>query len=246
MTMLKDEETQTKGAVGVYYNVGVNSRREPLSVLRRVHYARTGIPKRIAGMHYCYDDKKTRPFIAGLRLFLDKAARSRFRTHFGSRAEISFGLQTYGIPTHDHPILPDGKLNLTYHKEWLQVRRAQETQGCDASMGEVLLPRRFDVLFGRGKSSREHTGNFRAMHLVEMHRHDYEKAGKLEKTEIAERIVGMIQESYGRFLKWEANGWVEVDHAAAREKVSHFFRQLRCTPSQPRTTSTNKCVSNTK
>lgn len=66
-----------------------------------------------------------------------------------------------------------------------------------------------------------------------MHQIEYEKAGKMEKTEIAERIVNIIHESYGRFLKWEKEGWIEVDHEAAREKISHFFRHLRSTRKVP-------------
>ena len=54
-----------------------------------------------------------------------------------------------------------------------------------------------------------------------------EKANKHEKTEIAERIVSIIHESHGRFLKWDKDCWVEVEYSVAREKVSHFFRHLR-------------------
>ena len=147
MALLKDEDTQMKGAVGIYYNVGANARREPLSVLRRVHYTRTGIPKRIAGMHYCYDDTKTRPFIAGLRLFLDQAARSRFRTHFGSRMEITFGLQTYGIPTNDHPILlgqctrmPEYHRPQDYH--WVSKEHRDPLSGRLRSFGSCESRRR--------------------------------------------------------------------------------------------------------
>jgi hypothetical protein len=65
-----------------------------------------------------------------------------------------------------------------------------------------------------------------------MHQEEYEKADKSEKTEIALRIVSMIHESFGRFLKWEKEGWVEVDEEAAREKISHFFRHLRSRASE--------------
>jgi len=151
--------------------------------------------------------------------------RARFRPHFGDRENIAFELQTYGIPTNDHPILPNGILSLEWHKEWLKVCRTQEES--ESTKDGMIIPRRFDVLFGRGKNTREHTGNLRAAHLVEMHQREYEKAGKFEKTEIAERIVSIINESLGRFLKWEENGWAEVDNDAAREKISHFFRHLR-------------------
>ena len=96
------------------------------------------------------------------------------------------------------------------------------------SSNNIIVPRRFDVLFGRGKTTREHTGNLRAGHIVDMHYAAYEKAGKYKKTNIAEEIVNIIHASCGRFLKWEQDkGWVEVDFETARDKVSHFFRQKR-------------------
>jgi hypothetical protein len=90
------------------------------------------------------------------------------------------------------------------------------------------VPRRFDVLFGRGPTS-EHTGNRRALLIVEMHRPLYERAGKFQKTQIAARIVHLIHQSHGRFLKKENNSgcYYEVDDEMAREKISHFFRRLR-------------------
>jgi hypothetical protein len=93
----------------------------------------------------------------------------------------------------------------------------------------VLIPRRFDVLFGRGMTAAEHTGNLRAFHIVEMNRELYEKASKHEKTYLAEKIVRLINESYGRFLKLDkATGvWQEVESDLAREKISHYFRRLR-------------------
>jgi hypothetical protein len=53
----------------------------------------------------------------------------------------------------------------------------------------MLVPRRFDVLFGRGHYTRNHTGNLRAAHIADMFRDKYEAATKYEKTAIAERIT---------------------------------------------------------
>lgn len=225
--------------MGINFNVGHRATREPLSLMKQIFYIRSGLPKRIAGIHYCYNDTSLKPFVAGLRLFMDKEARIRFRSHFGEHETITFELQTYGIPTKLHPILPNGDLCVAYHREWLHVRRAQEQEMLKSTASGVILPRRFDVLFGRGKNTREHTGNLRAGHLVEMFHDEYEKAGKFEKTEVAQRIVGMIHDSFGRFLKWEANGWVEVDDEAAREKISHFFRHLRSKKPAKEATSTS-------
>lgn len=238
---MKDEDTQRKGIVGIISNFGKHARREPFALLRQVQKVRTGIPKKIVACHYCYDDASLRPFVQGLRLVLARDMRIRFRPHFGDREKMIFELQTYGIPTEHHPILPNGILSVEWHKEWINVCRTQEES--ESSKDGMILPRRFDVLFGRGKYTREHTGNLRALHLVEMHRAEYERAGKFEKTEIAERIIQIIHESLGRFLKWENEGWVEVDDTVARAKVAHFFRHLRSKTSSKDDTSTEVSTS---
>jgi hypothetical protein len=74
-----------------------------------------------------------------------------------------------------------------------------------------MIPRRFDVLFGRGATIAEHTGNLRAFHIVEMNRGRYEKAGKFEKIQIADRVVHLIHTTYGRFLRKKPGGWVAVN-----------------------------------
>merc|ERR1712232_229402 len=91
----------------------------------------------------------------------------------------------------------------------------------------IIIPRRFDVLFGKSRRERNHTGNLRAMHLCDMNWDKYEAAGKFQKTEVAERIVSIVHQSGGRFLKLGKEGWVEVTDCVAREKISHFFRHMR-------------------
>jgi hypothetical protein len=69
----------------------------------------------------------------------------------------------------------------------------------------------------------------RAKHLVAMNRPIYEQADKHEKTDITKRIVNIIHEYQGRFLKFdEKEGcWLEVDYGLAREKISHIFRNQK-------------------
>ena len=228
---LKDEETQKKGIVVVVYALG--GHKDKLEVMRRVHWAREGLPKRVVGIHHCISDEKLKPFFLSVKMYLmNKQLRSRIRSHQGKQNDVMFELQTYGIPVDEQLLHPNGSLSLAWHREWLKIRRSQEDAATDdqsSSDKGVIVPRRFDVLFGRGKTTREHTGNLRCVHLVEMHQDKYEAANKYAKTEIAERIVSMIYDSYGRFLKWDnrGGGWIEVDREAAREKISHFFRHLR-------------------
>lgn len=58
-----------------------------------------------------------------------------------------------------------------------------------------------DVLFGRGKSSREHVGNLRCGLLVESHLQEYNTATRFAKTQLSVKIVDMIIDAGGRFLK---------------------------------------------
>ena len=76
---------------------------------------------------------------------------------------------------------------------------ARSTQTSAANTG--IIPRRFDVLLGRGKTTCVHTGNLRLFHIVEMNRSQYESSSRYDKTRISEDILQMIHHSYGRFLK---------------------------------------------
>jgi hypothetical protein len=94
----------------------------------------------------------------------------------------------------------------------------------------IVIPRRFDVILGKTSQARVHTGNRRAIHLCHMNYEAYEQAGKFKKTEVAERIVSIIRQSGGRFVRWEEDegGWVEdLDEIIARKKIGHFLRYMR-------------------
>jgi hypothetical protein len=220
------------GAVIVQYNLGpygfVMGWDEAEAVADQMF---DGAAFNMAAGHFCCDDPKQDAYVAALSLFGDQCDRSRWRHQFGeTKSEVLFTLQTYGIPTEKLPINDEQTLELGWRRQWLESQRKRES---NISVQNCLVPRRFDVLFGRGSHTRVHTGNLRALHLVEMQCEEYEEASKNEKTAIAARIVTKILESYGRFLKWEEEGWVEVDFDTARNKVSHFFRRRRLQEKDP-------------
>mmetsp|Transcript_20676 Transcript_20676/g.50794 ORF Transcript_20676/g.50794 Transcript_20676/m.50794 type:complete len:456 (+) Transcript_20676:138-1505(+) len=223
----REEETQKKGFVSVFWYIGPRVVLPSLGLFRKIHSTRLAMPHRMCGLHVCFDDKSLRPLVSGFRYFFDKHARKRFRVHYGDEQKVSFQLQTYGIPFDDESPLKvvNGQFNLTWHQKWLQLRQAQEGEGGSADQKQI--PHRFDVLFGRGCNTREHTGNLRATHLVDMWQEKYDEAERFEKTSISEKLVGIIKDSGGKFLKWEESGWVEVEDDAARDKISHWFRLSR-------------------
>lgn len=198
--------------------------------MQNVHSLRGALPQRVDAAHYCYNSAILRPFVAGIRLFIDADARFRLRPHYGTPQSIEFELQTFGIPAEDSPMSHDGAWSTQRHQEWIAALRLRDENQRENKLQQsstTCSPRRFDVLFGKSKEAREHTGNLRALHLCDMHWSKYEQSSKYGKTEVAEKIVSIIQESNGRFLKSEKGVWVEVSDDVAREKVSHFFRHMR-------------------
>jgi hypothetical protein len=103
------------------------------------------------------------------------------------------------------------------------------TEASSQKLVTTETPGRFNVLLGRGKQHKGHPGNGRLQITLIMHSVRYNTTtSRNEKTLITKEIVRSIQTSDppGRFLKFdkEAKGWVEVDDAAARIKVSHAIR----------------------
>mmetsp|Transcript_17565 Transcript_17565/g.43226 ORF Transcript_17565/g.43226 Transcript_17565/m.43226 type:complete len:462 (+) Transcript_17565:1701-3086(+) len=231
---MQDENMQRKGIVAILYYVGNNYESTfGFNIMKSVFQTRLCVPHRLEAVHLCYNSKALRPVVSGLRFFMDRRGRTRSRVHFGNEKHLLFQLQTYGIPIPDDSPLRqvNGAFSLASHREWLQIREAQEMKvaGTD-EMPKTLFPHRFDVLFGRSTKVRSHTGNLRALHLVNLWQARYDGApNRARKAEISERIVGIIRESQGRFLKWEETGWVEVDDETARDKIGHYFRNQRRT-----------------
>ncbi len=225
MAFQRDEESQKKGIVCMIMNF--SSFKVSMDIYEAVNNLDLVLPHRIVGAHYCYTDPAMRPYVAGFQLLLHEKDRYRMRTHFGPRHEIDFELQTFGIPTKSCPISKDGTCCNQWHDQWLAMLRRQEEQDDDTDE-DILVPRRFDVLLGKHSEAREHTGTLRALHVVEMYFEQYEKLGKYQKTEVAEKIISIIHESGGRFLKQtQYRSWNEVEDTEARKKIGHWFRHAR-------------------
>ena len=169
----------------------------------------------------------------------------------GSDVECRFHLMSFGISSEQLPIQPDGTVSKEAHVQWLQRRQAlegfsppeqQQNQQEESEStllipppsGMVLVPGPYDVLLGRGRFIQDHAGNIRFRSIAECHRKEYESVSKMDKKFVAATIVQLVKEGNGRFLRQEGPGWVEVDDATAREKVSHLFRNSRSTKGPPR------------
>ena len=135
-------------------------------------------------------------------------------------------LMTFGIPVHAMPLMPDGSdVTSENHRKTLEnLKNQEENNQKAASKG---LPGPNDVLFGRYTENYQHVGNLRFRKLIEKQKEKYDKADRAGRGAIASQILQEIKEAKGRFMKSMNDSWVEVDDNAARDKVTHTFRNLR-------------------
>jgi hypothetical protein len=85
-----------------------------------------------------------------------------------------------------------------------------------------------DILMGRGKPIQQRPGNVRFRDRLDKHMGWYEQGERGTKVKVSAYILHLVKEEGGRFLKeLECGGWVEIDDAEARTKVSHAFRGRR-------------------
>ena len=126
--------------------------------------------------------------------------------------------------------------------EKLDGKLSSEIEEVDEEDEGILEPGRFDVVFGRGKGNQNRPGNTRFRHIIDMHMDKYETSNKYGKTDVSERVMRLIRESSGRFLKRAPNngGWIEVDDPTeVRDKVSHAFRARRQAAKNSKASRTN-------
>mmetsp|Transcript_4160 Transcript_4160/g.5967 ORF Transcript_4160/g.5967 Transcript_4160/m.5967 type:complete len:801 (+) Transcript_4160:100-2502(+) len=97
------------------------------------------------------------------------------------------------------------------------------------STSPIATPIESDVLFGRGGMTNNHAGNKRFRDVISLHRPDYVRAIKIEKPNVARRIVAAIRGGTppGRFLKRNPIDlmWYDVGNRHATEKTSQALRE---------------------
>jgi hypothetical protein len=245
MVMYVDPETLKRGIVHVLYNFG--ERHRSLDDGRKYHRVIQALPKKVVALHYCYNNNKVLAALTGFQLLVfNDSRRFRLRKHTGDLAHIHFELQTFGIPIQESPMQENDVWSTEKHLQWIQQQEQWEREAdtrmksdsSDIRSALILVPRNFDVLFGKDKAALSHPGNLRFHLIVEMHQNLYEAVGRREKTKVADRVLQIIHDSNGRFLKRGKLGWEEVDRASARDKVSHYFRRLRDTRNEQNSNST--------
>eukprot|EP00980_Cylindrotheca_fusiformis_P029841 scaffold23925_cov157-Cylindrotheca_fusiformis.AAC.4 len=243
-------ETQKSGLVVVMYFF----KKPPSSFLQRsgalsvesfwkLSRFNACLPLHLSAVHFCNDSGAWTLMQAVAKIALSVFTRIRLRSHYGtsieyadtlfetvgglrSFEEVSAGLQSYGIQASSFPVEMGGNETTDEHRQWLEGQRMIERQ-TKPPRDRVLVPFRFDVLFGKGNPLQNHFGNIKLRQLIADCVKTYEKTGNGEKYLVVQAIVNTVKQSSGRFLKADDDSWIVVDDADAERKVSAHFRTLR-------------------
>ena len=118
-------------------------------------------------------------------------------------------------------------------KRVVQTRYTDELRGEDPEGDEeedssvaYLIPKREDVLMGKGRPTNEHHGNMILQSLVDQQLDFYMSCDPVKRPPLFASVVRTIQREFGgQFLSKEHNGiWMEIAEDEAVQKVARTFR----------------------
>ena len=224
MSWLEDEQAQIQGIVQVLYHAEVEppTANAPL-VFAGICSMLNVLPYRTCAFHLCFQRDNLMPFLSFFQTVVGKHIRMRFRTHQGSGLEIIYALMSYGIT--ELPIEADGSVDIVACQNYIIGRRQKEQEEEDHERKMCIFPSQKDVILGRGKPYHEFSGNRKMAAIMANYWLQYKQATeRLDKLCIASTVVNKVQESGGRFLQRNEQGWETVDDSTARLKVTYAFR----------------------
>ena len=148
----------------------------------------------------------------------------------GTQTEVKYELMTYGISANLLPVDADNKIKTKNHLEMIDMVRKREEylkSNIDSEGKSTVIPNVKDVLFGKGETVQNKTGNVRLKNMVDELLPLYETVEREAKTELHKQVVKAVNESGGRFLSKDAGFWMEVSDDQAKTKVGTLFRNRR-------------------
>jgi hypothetical protein len=211
---LEDEEVQKRGIVEVInlrgqWRVSIT---DMLGFLVKCSHILNDRPVRICGVHILMEEEQGDPlsfFVGAANKLLSTDIRIRQRFHVGSDLEIQYSLMSFGVQLQsDYSVLGQGIYGLEHVTSYLQHRREKDNENLRleaegvTSRGNLLFPRKQDVLMGRGRPYQTWPGNVRLAQLVLEHTDQYTQATEqgFDKTTIVSYIIGLVGRDNGGCL----------------------------------------------
>ncbi|CAJ1969770.1 unnamed protein product [Cylindrotheca closterium] len=229
-------EVQSKGFVGVYYDVTKpeeNLEMPGFTFLVTLMDVVASIPLRHSAVHICLKPIRSSLVLSNTLLFytLNQSpadTRIRTRIHYGTDAELQLALRSHGIHTQRCPVDLEGNIRRDVSNTWFQKQEKTADTRHNPQLVVLNQPRPQDVLFGKGYGIQHHLGNFWFRNYLMSHRDAYDSAPQSLRTEISTKLARTMFENGTRFLKRAESGeWMEVDLHEATKKVGQLFRTFR-------------------
>eukprot|EP00339_Tiarina_fusa_P009864 CAMPEP_0117054296 /NCGR_PEP_ID=MMETSP0472-20121206/37631_1 /TAXON_ID=693140 ORGANISM="Tiarina fusus, Strain LIS" /NCGR_SAMPLE_ID=MMETSP0472 /ASSEMBLY_ACC=CAM_ASM_000603 /LENGTH=443 /DNA_ID=CAMNT_0004769833 /DNA_START=135 /DNA_END=1467 /DNA_ORIENTATION=- len=225
MSALEDEETQRRGMVCLMYHMGDDVAESDADLIEGFSAMRH-LPFKLGCLHMCFGNPWVSAYARTLLGMSGRSFRARARLHSGSHTELQYNLMTFGLPMDVFPVSTEGEVKNGMEK-WIAKRQRKEQSLFNnvlQDFNRVDVPGRWDVLVGKGKPFQRHVGNVRLRAMVESYIDEYISAPKGEKHLVPRKVLTVVRQDGGRFLKKEKDGWwVEVSCADALDKVSKLF-----------------------
>ena len=204
------------------------------------------LPIQIIAVHLCEENTQALTDIVPSLVngILDERIQVRIRKAVVPKndyKQIHFILNTYGIPVQTMPTKENGDFDTTYHKLFLDARKASEATIISSVKAEdgrmeptcsehIYTPGFHDVLLGTDSLAKNHVGNVRYLSAVRELFPQYDATNdRLARGAFFESVLNTVHGYGGRFLRRDDSGiqWQVISREEALEKIGNSFRSCR-------------------
>ncbi|KAG7354779.1 hypothetical protein IV203_004135 [Nitzschia inconspicua] len=130
--LTQNVEVQKSGNVHIAYAVGLGE--DSLNFIGSDHFANSVVkagryaPLRGVAKHFCYDHDSLHPMFGKYAKPMATYNAVRFRSHFGTHAEVLYNLMTFGISSTSLPISDSGAVQTEFHNGFIDSLLRQQQQ----------------------------------------------------------------------------------------------------------------------
>jgi hypothetical protein len=128
--LTQNVEVQRTGNVHIAYAVGLGE--DSTKFIGSDHFANSVVragrwaPLRGVAKHFCYDHESLHPMFAKYAKPMAAFNAVRFRSHFGTNAEVMFNLMSFGISTASLPVSDEGVVDTAFHNSFINSLLQQQ------------------------------------------------------------------------------------------------------------------------
>jgi len=229
MDLLKDEEVQLRGIVGLNYAVDdCRDSKSGAGYMEQLELT-NGIPLHRAAIHFCCSEVSEYIICKIAINTMPQKLRSRFKVHIGSSLECQYYLSPYGISGDNLPLIPaTNKIDMKQHINWCRSHSVVPNIGTTNKFS-VAEPTAKDVLYIGGNRS-NNAGNKLLRNLVVEYSNTYDSGKNETKRSVVNEIIDNIHNSGGRFLSQPEvadSEWIILTKEGVRLKITQAFRNHR-------------------